>query len=259
MTSLPPRSDPTPRVPSHRGDLNDPPTQPPSSATSPPEPAVSAAHVLTADVYEQRISRTNDQSSNSHRTAIWILAALLALAVAAASYLGYLASKWSSFGEATHSANYELGETLLNTQVDLDSAKQSLENTRNQLTTAQQRISELAKEKALVGDDREQQRIIAQDTTAVATESLAISRDLARCLDLQIEYSEYLNDYASAQNIIASQMAQTEHDRDTASLSSATSKASGAIEAMKGIEENLNDVCSAAVERHNKLVEDLRE
>lgn len=265
MTSAPTPSRPDPSAHSHNGAPLAPeeyPVSPSSIYDDLERPSDKSGDAsLHQDVYARRFSAQTSPTPKDKkgRRGILVLATALAVAIAGSGYLAYLANEWSGFATATHSANFELGAGLRNTELELDSAKQSLANTRDQLTTAQQRISELAKEKALVGDDREQQRIIAQDTTAVATESLAVSRDLARCVDLQVEYTGYLNDYAAAQNKVASQSSLAEQDRDSSVLNTAVSAASEAVEAMKGLEDNLNDVCSASVERHNKLIEDLRE
>lgn len=244
--------------------MTQPPVPPvdPSRANEPRDGSTERAHGLppVAPTPASALPTRHDViEHNGAPRSTKILSVFLACAVVGAGYLGYLAASWSTYGEQTNAANHELGTDLAHTRAELQSANDSLESTREQLSTAQKRISELAKEKALVGDDREQQRIIAQDTTAVATESLAISRDLGRCLEVQSEYIGKLTKFSNAQSVVNAQLAMVAEDRDDDGLAQAQDKAREAAAALSGMEENLKDVCDGAAKRHNNLVEDLRE
>lgn len=211
---------------------------------------------------EQRTEQVPQAPATTHPRrprSIIVLSALLAVLALACGYLLFLCIKWSDFGDATHAANYDLGKQLAATETALDSARTSLDNTRSQLTTAQERISELAKEKALVGDDREEQRLIAEDTTAVATEALAVSRDLGKCVEVQSKYVNALSDYTQAQRRLTTQLALDPEAGDTAAVSDAQDDIKTASTTLTGLEDSLNDTCTEAVDRHNKLVEDLQE
>lgn len=190
---------------------------------------------------------------------VTFLVCLVVALLLACSYLIYLSSKWSDFGDATNAANFDLGKQLSATESALNSARTSLENTRSQLNTAQERISELAKEKAQVGDDREEQRLIAEDTTAVATEALGVSRNLGKCVELQSQYLGHMREYLSGQRTLASQLGLDPDDRDETTVTDAQAEMKAADDAMDGILTDLNSTCEAAIERHNKLITDLQE
>ncbi len=209
---------------------------------------------VRADTHPHKAANDSRVSTSSK-----ILAVLLGLTVVACAYLGYLAHRWSEFGNETHSANFQIGKELATTRAELDSAQETLKGTRSQLSTAQQRISELAKEKALVGDDRELQRIQAQDTAALAQESLAISRELGRCLEMHGEYTGYLADYISAQGDLLTLTSVDPEQQNPDDLNDARARVRSARDALSGLEDSMNEVCDAAVERHNNLVESLRE
>jgi hypothetical protein len=218
------------------------------------------AHAEKSVGSERAAARQHKAAPDSRvSTSSKVLAILLGLAVVACAYLGYLANRWSDFGSETHSANFQIGRELATTQAELDAAQESLKATRSQLSTAQQRISELAKEKALVGDDRELQRIQAQDTAALAQESLAISRELGRCLEMQGEYTGYLADYVSAQGDLLTLTSIDPEQQDAEELTETRARVRSARDALSGLEDSMNEVCDAAVERHNNLVESLRE
>lgn len=188
-----------------------------------------------------------------------ILGVIIGVLVCACAYVTYLAVRWSDFGEATHQANQELGLTIAQTTEELESARASLEATRSQLTTAQQRISELANEKAEASDDREQQRIRAEDTFAVATESLGISADLAQCLTLQNKANSYLTEISNAQSVVASQALKPVDERDTEAITTASQTISAQRDSLMNMQDSMISTCQDAIDRHNNLIDDLQE
>lgn len=187
------------------------------------------------------------------------LVAVIAVLVCACAYVTYLAVRWSDFGEATHAANQELGLSIAQTTEELESARASLEATRSQLTTAQQRISELANEKAEAGDDREQQRIRAEDTFAVATESLGVSSDLAQCLTLQNTALSHLTAMSNAQGVVSAQALKPVEDRDLGLITQSSETISSQRTALVEMQNEMIETCQDAIDRHNKLVDDLAE
>ena len=157
-----------------------------------------------------------------------VLAVLLVVAVGAGAYLAVLSNQWHERSGAWESESRMLGEKVANLTTDLSGMTAELTLTREQLATAQTRITELADEKAQVGDDRENQKILASDIQAVAQEALDVSASLGDCI--------------SAQNT---------------ALSYLTVPDSATPEALQASIDQANSVCTAAIKDYNSLQQDL--
>jgi len=86
------------------------------------------------------------------------------------------------------------GEQLATAQGQLDATSSELESVRSQLATAQQRITQLADEKAQLGDTTEAQRQLAdyQERVSQAAGNVAVA--LASCIDGQRQLIGYMDE-----------------------------------------------------------------
>lgn len=157
-----------------------------------------------------------------------VLAVLLVAALGAGTYLAVLSNQWHDRSQAWESESRALGEKVANLTTDLSGMTSELTLTREQLVTAQARITELADEKAQVGDDRESQKILASDIQAVAQEALDVSASLGDCISAQNTALGYL-----------------------------TVPDSATPEVLQASIDQSNSVCTAAIKDYNSLQEDL--
>lgn len=116
----------------------------------------------------------------------------LVLVLGAATYLWVTERRWEDrSGELTATAT-DLGSQLATTQSDLHGAVAELEAVRGQLGTAQSRITELADEKAQVGDDREVQRQLADYQARISEAAGTVASALDQCIQGQQMLIGYL-------------------------------------------------------------------
>lgn len=159
-----------------------------------------------------------------------VLSVLLVAALGGAAYLAVLSNQWHDRSAEWESESRMLGEKVANLTADLSGMTAELAITREQLATAQARITELADEKAQVGDDRENQKIRASDIQAVAQEALRVSGTLGDCIGAQNTVLGYLTDPV----VPAPEVVQTAVDQ-------------------------ANSVCTTAIDDYNSLVKDLED
>ncbi|MGW6132312.1 hypothetical protein ACWFNE_19990 [Cellulomonas sp. NPDC055163] len=138
--------------------------------------------------------------SARHRRQPWaviVLAMLFALTLALATYLVVLtraheerAAQWEQVARTT-------GTELAQQRVELDGAIAELEAVRTQLQTAQARITELADEKAQIGDEREAQRQLVDYQARVSEAAGKVAGALDVCVDGQYQLISYLENAAA--------------------------------------------------------------
>ena len=157
-----------------------------------------------------------------------VLAVLLVATLGAGAYLAVLSNQWHDRSGQWESESRMLGEKVANLTTDLSGMTAELTLTREQLATAQTRITELADEKAQVGDDRENQKLLASDIQAVAQEALDVSASLGDCI--------------SAQNTV---------------LTYLTTPDSATPEVMQAAVDQSNSVCTSAIADYKALQQDL--
>ena len=160
--------------------------------------------------------------------AVVVLAVLLVASLGAGAYLAVLSNQWHDRSTEWESQSRMLGEKVANLTTDLSGMTSELTVTREQLATAQTRITELADEKAQVGDDRENQKILASDIQAVAQEALDVSASLGDCISAQNTALTYL----TMPDTATPEVLQTSIDQ-------------------------ANTVCTAAISDYNSLQKDL--
>lgn len=138
--------------------------------------------------------------SARHRRQPWaviVLAMLFALTLVLATYLVVLtraheerAAQWEQVARTT-------GTELAQQRVELDGAIAELEAVRTQLQTAQTRITELADEKAQIGDEREAQRQLVDYQARVSDAAGKVAGALDVCVDGQYQLISYLENAAA--------------------------------------------------------------
>lgn len=139
-----------------------------------------------------------DRMPLSHRRRWIVVTAILTLlllsVVAFAGYLWDVTRKWEAQAAQAQAISADLGERLATEQSEVVRLQQELDITNEQLSTAQQRITELADLAAQTGDDVQYyvqeinaQRELAQTGSAVATA-------LNRCIEGQRQLAVYLRD-----------------------------------------------------------------
>ncbi|WP_448629617.1 hypothetical protein [Cellulomonas soli] len=104
---------------------------------------------------------------------------------------------WESTAAQWETLARQHGEDLAATRIDLDTASAELASTREQLSTAQARITELADEKAQLGDATESQRQLADYQARVSAAAGTVATALTSCVDGQQRLIGYLKDAAS--------------------------------------------------------------
>ncbi|WP_435299907.1 hypothetical protein [Timonella sp. A28] len=192
------------------------------------------------------------------RTTLWLsIVALVFLIVAI--YCAVLAGRWASYGQEMDASNVVLGEEISRTRSDLSSAKVSLKTTREQLTTAQKRISELAREKAQAGDDRENQRIRAEDTAQLATRAFEASDALGECVAVQTDLVESLSDLTTAQSQLVVELAKSPGARDTTLVTQENERVGELSTVVRDAQEKIEQTCTEAINDYNTLITKLEE
>jgi len=86
------------------------------------------------------------------------------------------------------------GTQLAQAQTDLEAAHAELADTQTQLATAQQRITELADEKARLGDTTASQQQLADYQARVSQAAGQVATALANCIDGQERLIGYLRE-----------------------------------------------------------------
>lgn len=122
------------------------------------------------------------------------LAVVLVGTLAAGAYLAVLARAWSARADELDATATDLGRRLAQTQADLDQRSSELGTVQAQLQTAQDRLVELADEKARTGDDREAQRQLAAYQARVSEAAGAVASALQECVRGQEQLIGYLKD-----------------------------------------------------------------
>lgn len=130
-----------------------------------------------------------------HRRHPWpviVLGLLLAVLLAASTYLVVLARSLEQRNAEWEEVARGTGQELAQSREELEGALAELEGTREQLGAAQTRITELADEKAQLGDDREVQQRLVDYQQRVSEAARDVASALATCIDGQYRLIEYL-------------------------------------------------------------------
>lgn len=129
----------------------------------------------------------------------WVAALALAVAVtlALAGYLLVTTNAWQRRATELDRSSRDLGSQLGAARADLAASKIQLDAVRTQLTTAQDRITQLAAEKARLGDDRAAQKSLADYQARATAAAAQVASALDKCIAGQQKYIGYLKDASS--------------------------------------------------------------
>lgn len=172
-----------------------------ASTSAPDDPAVDAHRAEAEPARAPRPPvRTGERAPTSRRIGA---AAAVVLVGALASLSGYLwisATEWRDHAGLYQRTASDLGEELSGTRNDLAGSQAELEAVRAQLSTAHERIVELADEKNQALDDWEltQQLVDYQQRISVAAGTVALALD--QCVQGQQELIGYLQEQVDPQS-----------------------------------------------------------
>ncbi len=131
------------------------------------------------------------------RPAVVVLAVALVVALLAVGRMIQVTSAWQRSAAQWQALARTHGDQLAQAQADLKAAQNQLAATRSQLDAAQQRITQLADEKAKLGDSTAVQQQLADYQARVSQAAGKVATSLATCIDGQNKLIGYL-DNASA-------------------------------------------------------------
>jgi chromosome segregation ATPase len=126
-----------------------------------------------------------------------VLSVLLVLVTALAAYLWVRADRYEQYAADVESQARVIGTDLATLRAEHDGTVAELAAVNEQLATAQTRITELADEKAQVGDDREVQRQLVDYQQRVSQAAANVASALTTCIDAQNQLITYLGDAAA--------------------------------------------------------------
>ncbi|HEY0215990.1 MAG TPA: hypothetical protein VGC57_06330 [Cellulomonas sp.] len=135
-----------------------------------------------------------------HRRRPWaviVLSIALVLVTALASYLWVRTVRYEAYTADVEEQARDIGTDLAALREEHEGTVAELTAVNEQLTTAQTRITELADEKAQLGDDREIQRQLVDYQQRVSQAAANVASALSTCIDGQTQLITYLQDAAA--------------------------------------------------------------
>lgn len=132
-----------------------------------------------------------------HRRRPWavvVLSVLLVLVTALASYLWVRTVRYEEYAAGIEDQGRAIGTELATLRTQHDGTLAELSAVNEQLSTAQSRITQLADEKAQVGDDREVQRQLVDYQERISQAAANVASALSTCIDAQNQLITYLED-----------------------------------------------------------------
>ncbi len=130
----------------------------------------------------------------------WLTAALVTAFVVVLGLGGYLAvatRQWQDSSTAWEDRARSGADQLADVQTRLDQSRAALAEVSSQLSAAQERITQLADEKAQLGDDRELQRQLVDYQQRVTAAAGKVASALTACIGGQDQLIGYLQDAAA--------------------------------------------------------------
>jgi len=221
----------------------DSPDAPSADHTTPPEPAQRASETEPTQASETEPTEASETGAAEHfvsrrrreRRRRWALLTVLVVLLLGASaggvYLWRVAEAWIERDAQWQSHSTELTGTIGEVSQELEDTKAELEVVRGQLDQAQLRISELADEKARLGDEHAVVRQLAEYQERVTTAATAVVGALDSCI-------------ASQQRLIRWYAETPEPEPED-------------LETFTELSGALDEVCSAAQEAKESLQEEL--
>lgn len=135
-----------------------------------------------------------------HRRRPWavvVLSVLLVAVTALSTYLWLLTERQHERSAEIEAQARVIGTDLATLRAEHDGTLGELAGVTDQLATAQERITQLADEKAQVGDDREVQRQLVDYQARVSQAAANVASALSTCIDAQNQLITYLEDAQS--------------------------------------------------------------
>lgn len=130
----------------------------------------------------------------------WVAVVLTVALVAASALAGYLWVRGDRWAQYAHDVEHQargVGEDLAQLRTEHDGTVAELAAVNEQLGAARTRITELADEKAQVGDDREIQRQLVDYQERVSQAAATVASALTTCTQAQNQLIGYLENAAA--------------------------------------------------------------
>lgn len=129
----------------------------------------------------------------------WIIATcVLAAGLIGASYLGWrmwtINEEWQAYAADVENANYDLGDQIAAVQQDLGEKQQEVDLLSQQLSTSNDRLTDVSAEKAAALDSQE----LASQVITTLEETLSLGQAATATLNSCIDGLEQLTDYLEA-------------------------------------------------------------
>lgn len=126
-----------------------------------------------------------------------VLTVLLIAASALAAFFWVRSDRWAAYADHVEQDAGVIGEDLTVLRAQHDETVAELGRVQDQLAASQQRVTELAAEKAEVGDDREAQRQLVDYQERISAAAGTVASSLTECINRQQELVGYLDNAAA--------------------------------------------------------------
>lgn len=172
-----------------------PPSVPPPGHGAPTPGAWGVRPGATAAPHDEAPATAPVAPRRNGLVALVVVLALALLATAGtAAYLWRSADSWSAAAADWEALARRHGEEVAVARGEIEALSAELEATRGQLSTAQGRITELADEKARLGDTTAAQQQLADYQARVSQAAGQVATALASCIDGQERLIGYLEE-----------------------------------------------------------------
>jgi chromosome segregation ATPase len=122
------------------------------------------------------------------------LAVLLVVTIAVGAYLWVTTVRWQSTSAEWEEKAHQYAEEVATLRMQLDGANTELQAARDQLSTATARITDLANEKAQLGDENVASQQYLDYQTQVSAAAATVASALGQCVSGQEQLVGYLKD-----------------------------------------------------------------
>ncbi|GAB2502832.1 hypothetical protein GCM10027063_47660 [Promicromonospora xylanilytica] len=123
-----------------------------------------------------------------------VLAVLLVATIAVGAYLWVTTVRWQRSSAEWEEKAHEHAEEVASLRMQLDGANNELQAARDQLSTATARITDLANEKAQLGDENVASQQYLDYQTQVSGAAATVASALGQCVSGQEQLVGYLKD-----------------------------------------------------------------
>lgn len=123
-----------------------------------------------------------------------VLAVLLVATIAVGAYLWLTTVRWQRTSAEWEDKAHEHAEEVASLRMQLDGVSSELQGARDQLSTATARITDLANEKAQLGDENVASQQYLDYQTQVSGAAATVASALGQCVSGQEQLVGYLKD-----------------------------------------------------------------